>query len=150
MSFLHRRGLMLGACLLAGSLILPLNAAGAGAVPVTPAAATAPTLIVLTNSSDGTTVVARVGDFVEVELTGGPLRWTEASTSDTAVVTKVSGGVSSAGSSSTTFKVVGYGTAELTALGSPICGGSVCPEYVVLWHASVVVPVVDPPIPGSA
>jgi hypothetical protein len=137
--------------LVAGALALPaLGAAGAGAASTPPIG----TVVVLTNGSSGSTVVATVGETVVVELTGGPLRWSEAQTTPVAsaaapVLALVSGSTSSNGSSTTTFRVVHSGTASLQATGTPICTGAAvgCPTYVVLWHATVDVPVVDPPTP---
>lgn len=110
---------------------------------------TTPSTIVLTNSSNGSTVVAAKGDFVVVRLTASDgVQWSEASivpsTSATPVLVKKSGHVKM-GSSVTTFKVVGYGSATLEATGTPICTGSICPQYVLLWEATVDVPVQDPP-----
>ena len=109
-------------------------------------------MIVLTNASNGSTVVAAKGDLVRVKLkaTDG-VRWSEAYVVPGASVSplvKKSGGVTSTGSSVTTFEVVGYGTAELEATGTPSCTGVVCPTYVLLWQATVDVPVVDPPSGG--
>jgi hypothetical protein len=123
-------------------------------VPAVAAVATPPIpkSVILTNSSNGSTVVASIGESVIVNLTGGPLRWTEAqlapvATAKAPVLVFVSGSTSANGSSTATFRVVSYGTAQLRAIGSPICPTAMaCPTYVVLWHASVVVPVVDPPV----
>jgi len=113
-------------------------------------ATTVPKIVVLTNASSGSTVLATKGELVVVELTGGPIQWSEASvvspSAVSPVLAKVSGSRSATGSSRTTFRVVGSGLAKLDALGTPRCptaGG--CPQYVVLWQATVVVPVVDPP-----
>lgn len=127
------------------ALAAPLAGLGGTAAAKTAARHT----IVLTNASNGTTVVAVKGDRVEVKLSSDhTLRWSEASvtpTSSTAapVLTKTGGHQSSNGSSVTTFLVVGYGDATLEATGRPICR-TVCPDYILLWQASVEVPVLDP------
>jgi len=132
---------------------LGVPVAGAGNVGTTtaPVPVTGGTVI-LTNSSSGTTVTATVGETVEVVLTAGPLRWTEpqvvnAGSTAAAVLTLVSGGTSANGSATATFKVARSGSATIDATGTPICAtASVCPTYVLLWHAGVSVPVVDPPV----
>jgi hypothetical protein len=121
--------------------------------PVALAKATPTPVIVLTNASSGTTVVAAKGDVVRVKLTAtNGIRWSEASVVPAASVSplvRTSGGVTSTGSSVTNFKVVGYGSAQLEAIGTPSCTGVVCPTYVILWEATVDVPVVDPPPPAA-
>lgn len=121
--------------------------------PVAVANASPPSVIVLTNASSDSTVLAAKGDLVRVKLTATRgVRWTEASVvpgTDVPPLVKVSGGVTSTGSSVTTFKVVGYGSAQLEAVGTPPCTGVVCPTYVIMWEATVDVPVVDPPPPGT-
>ncbi len=129
-------------------IAVPLAAGGSAAATISP-----PRTIVLTNASDGSTVIAFRGGLVVVDLTGGPLRWSEAQvapspTGSVPSLVRVSGSVSSTGSSRTIFKVVAYGTAQLDALGTPVCGRvPACPMFVLLWHAQVVVPVKDPPPP---
>ena len=103
--------------------------------------------VTLTVSSDGATVLATKGELVVVKLSGDHLKWSVAQvTQSTPVLALVSEGTTTTGASTTVFRVVNYGTAGLSATGTPVCatpGG--CPQYVVLWHATVVVPVVDPP-----
>jgi hypothetical protein len=132
--------------------VMCITALGASGV-VGPSSAVAraakPTKIVLTNSSNGQTVVAEKGDIVQVVLkSSNGVSWSEASVenaSPNVVLAKRSGHVTSTGSSVTTFTVVGYGSATLQATGSPKCTGSVCPTYLVVWQATVDVPVQDPP-----
>jgi hypothetical protein len=113
------------------------------------AKATPPTRIVLTNSSNGQTVLAQKGDIVQVLLkSSNGVRWSEASVVNAGpnvVLMKKSGHVTSTGSSVTTFAVVGYGSATLEATGMPPCTGVVCPQYLLIWQATVDVPVQDPP-----
>ncbi len=141
---------MMARCGVAGVVGLAmLGAATVASSTSAMAGATPPKVIVLTNASNGSTVVAAKGDLVRVKLkaTDG-VRWSEAYVVPGASVSplvKKSGGVTSTGSSVTTFEVVGYGTAELEATGTPSCTGVVCPTYVLLWQATVDVPVVDPP-----
>lgn len=103
--------------------------------------------VTLTVSSNGSTVSASKGELVVVMLSGHHLSWSEAQVIQTTpVLSLVSEGTTTTGASTTVFRVVNYGTAELTATGTPICstaGG--CPQFVLLWHAGVSVPVVDPP-----
>jgi hypothetical protein len=128
-------------------------ALGASAVVASPAAVAKttapPATIILTNSSNGKTVLAEKGELVQVRLASKDgVKWSEASVVPKATVSplvKESGHVNPNGSSVTTFKVVGYGSAGLQATGTPKCTGSVCPKYVLLWKAAVRVPVQDPP-----
>ncbi len=131
--------------------VVSLSALGASAAVGSPSAVATsgpPAVIILTSSSNGRTVVATRGDLVQVRLTSvNGVRWTEASVVPSATVSplvKESGHVTSTGSSVTTFEVVGYGSAGLEATGTPKCT-TVCPTYVLLWRATVVVPVQDPP-----
>jgi hypothetical protein len=124
-----------------------------GAIIVAPTAvvarSTATTKIVLTNSSNGQTVLAEKGDVVQVDLrSANGVKWSEASVIDSSsdvVLMKKSGHVTSKGSSVTTFTVAGYGSATLEATGTPPCTGVVCPTYLLVWQATVDVPVQDPP-----
>ncbi len=130
---------------------LALVSAGAtvgGAASTSPV----PKEVVLTASSSGSTVLATKGELVVVKLSGQHLKWSVAQAEQsTPVLSLVSEGTTSSGASTTVFRVVNYGTAGLTATGTPICastGG--CPQFVLLWHATVDVPVVDPPPPAAA
>jgi hypothetical protein len=132
--------------------VMCLTALGASAVVAPSVAfgrATPPTRIVLTNSSNGQTVVAAKGDIVQVDLKSiKGVRWSEASDIQAGpgvVLLKKSGHISSTGSSVTTFTVVGYGSATLEATGTPPCTGIVCPQYLLVWQATVDAPVQDPP-----
>ncbi len=108
--------------------------------------------VTLTLSSNGSTVLASKGELVVVKLSGDHLRWSVAhAIQATPVLRLVSDGTTTTGASTTVFRVVNYGTAELNATGTPVCdtsGG--CPQYVLLWHATVDVPVVDPPAPATS
>jgi len=103
--------------------------------------------VTLTVSSNGSTVLATKGELVVVKLSGGHLHWSVTQAIQTTpVLSLVAAGTTPAGASTTVFRVVGYGTADLNATGTPVCGTvGGCLQYVVLWHATVIVPVVDPP-----
>jgi hypothetical protein len=103
--------------------------------------------VVLTVTSSGSTVLATKGELVVVKLAGHHLRWSVAQAEQTTpVLALVSEGTTTTGASTTVFRVVNYGTAGLSATGTPVCASAVgCPQFVLLWHATVVVPVVDPP-----
>jgi hypothetical protein len=133
---------------------------GLGALAVLPgtaatsaAAATGVTkVVVLTNSSNGTTTLVTKGEEVVVRLTSDGHNWTEASVvnaSAVVVLRFVSGHVAPDGSSVTTFLVVGYGSAALRAVGNPKCLQRGCAIPSVLWTANVVSPVIDP-LPPTA
>jgi hypothetical protein len=133
------------------TVVISVGAVAALSV-VSAAASTVPTpvstkTVILTNSSNGSSVVASKGELIVVELSGGKLRWSTAQAiQSTPVLVLVSGSTSTTGSSTTVFRVANYGTAQINATGYPICAaGKVCPQFVVLWQATVVVPVVDPP-----
>ena len=126
--------------------------AGSGATGIAAATTVTPPVarkVTLTFASDGTTVLATKGEQVVVKLSGHGLRWSPAQAIQTTPVLRlVSEGTTTTGASITVFQVVNYGTAELDATGTSICPtAKACPTFVLLWHASVVVPVVDPPTP---
>ena len=133
---------------LSALLVVSLTTApgGASAPP-----STAVKEITLTTASSGSTVLATKGELVVVRLSGDHLRWSEATAVETTpVLTRVSGSMTTTGSSVTVFRVTNYGTAGLSATGTPLCAAAVaCPPFVVLWHATVDVPVVDPPPPAN-
>jgi hypothetical protein len=108
--------------------------------------------VTLTVSSNGSTVVASKGELIVVTLAGDHLRWSEAQAiQSTPVLRLVSEGSTTTGASNTVFRVVNYGTAGLNATGTPICPSTgACPQYALLWHATVDVPVVDPPGPARS
>jgi hypothetical protein len=137
--------LTLGACLIVSLGADLAVATGAATARVNPPS-TANTVI-LTNASDGTSVTATKGELVVVRLSANHLRWAEAQVVESSpVLTFVSGKTSTTGASTTIFRVTNYGTAQLNALGYPICAAaSPCPTFVLLWHANVDVPVKDPP-----
>jgi hypothetical protein len=134
----------------AGALLAGLATAGAAA----PSTAASPAIIkvVLTNASNGTTTVVTKGWEVVVKLSSSDgFDWTEASVAPSAtaqvVLHKVSGHVSRNGSSTTTFDVIGYGTATLMATGSAKCTSTVCLPLSQNWTANVDSVVLDPPGP---
>ncbi len=100
-------------------------------------------VVTLTNSSQGHTVTAPVGEEIVVALTGVPLHWSEAwavpgSAGTGPVLTLVKASTSSNGSSITRYRVTGVGTVSIRASGTPICHtDAACPQFVVLWQASV-------------
>jgi hypothetical protein len=97
---------------------------------------------VLTNASNGTTVVVTKGFQVEVKLASDGFRWTEASVINAgpaAVLQFVSGHVNPNGSSTTDFLVVGYGEATLQATGVKKCSNNpACTPTVMTWRANVI------------
>ena len=120
-----------------------------------PATVTPPVVrtVTLTVSSSGSTLLATKGEQIVVKLSGRHLRWSAArAVQTTPVLEQVSGGVTTTSASRTVFEVVGYGTAGLVATGTPVCAAArvACPQFVVLWHVNVVVPVLDPPVPPVA
>ncbi len=148
----HKR--LFPAAVLAASVGIWVLAVPAGASSPSASNARHQGVVVLTNSSNGTSTVVAKGDLVVVKLASDGYRWTEASVvnaSPEAVLQEESGHVFHDGSSLTTFLVVGYGQAALQARGRPECTtGSKCGTVVALWQASVVSPVVDPPRPDAA
>jgi hypothetical protein len=120
----------------------------ATASPATPPVAKK---VTLTFSSDGATVLATKGELVVVKLAGHGLVWSAAQAVQTTPVLRlVSERTTTTGASTTVFRVVNYGSADLDATGTSTCTAATgCPPFVLLWHASVTVPVVDPPGPIS-
>jgi predicted secreted protein len=152
----RRRRTARGRLIPAGTLAL--ITAGAGVFALNPeggqlAGAAAAQRVVLTNTSNGTTTIVTQGEQVVVKLSSKGFDWTEASVinaSSELVLKKESGHVSSGGSSTTRFVVVGYGTASLQATGTAKCtGGSVCDPLSATWSANIVAPVQDPPSPAA-
>ena len=147
---MRRRISGFGLALLAALVLTAVTGTGVAA----PATVTPPVVrtVPLTASSSGTTLLATKGERIVVKLSGGHLRWSAArAVQTTPVLTQLSGGVTTTRASRTVFEVVGYGTAGLVATGTPVCAAApTCPQFVVLWHVSVVVPVVDPPVPPVA
>ena len=156
MRMIRRPMVTLGmAIVIAAALAPAIGLAGAEASTSSPTSFAAPAsakTIVLTNSSDGSTVLASIGDLVVVELSGGPLRWSEALAVPTTgatppVLVRVSGSTSANGSSTTSFRVANHGTSRIDATGTPICSPDhACPQFVLLWQATVVVPTANPPV----
>jgi hypothetical protein len=141
-----RHGAVATVVALALSLSVVFTVGAANAAPK-PKATSATDTVVLTNSSNGSTVLATKGELVVVKLTGGPLRWSEAQAIESSpVLVRLAGSSTNTGSSTTTFEVESDGTASVEATGTSICGiATACPQYVLLWRATVVVPQQDPP-----
>ena len=137
--------LTLGACLVVslGTVVAVTTGTATARVPRPTSANT----VILTNASNGSTVTATKGELIVVHLSSSHQRWSEAQVVQSSpVLVFVSGSTSATGASTTVFRVTNYGTAQLNALGYPICAAAgPCPQFVVLWHATVDVPVQDPP-----
>ncbi|HEY5251891.1 MAG TPA: hypothetical protein VIJ09_09530 [Acidimicrobiales bacterium] len=145
---LRRSILTLGTCLVVSlGAVMALTTVTATGATVTPP--TSANTVILTNASNGSSVTATKGELVVVHLSGSHQRWSEANVVQSSpVLVFVSGSTSATGASTTVFRVTNYGTAQLNALGYPVCAStavSPCPQFVVLWHATVDVPVQDPP-----
>ncbi len=116
---------------------------------VAPSATATPVVTkVLTHASNGTTTTVTKGWRVVVQLSGRDgFDWTEASVvnaTSEVVLKKVSGHISSNGSSTTRFDVVGYGAATLVATGTAKCTGPACTPLTMNWSANVESVVLDP------
>jgi hypothetical protein len=142
-----------------GAVTVLIATLGLGALAALPAGAdaaapvSAAKVVVLTNASNGTTTLVTKGEEVAVQLHTNGYQWTEASVvnaSPVAVLRQVYGHVSTDGSSTTVFLVVGYGSATLRAVGNPKCLQYGCALPSILWTANVVSPVLDPPGPAAA
>jgi hypothetical protein len=143
---------------ISAAVVSAIGLASAGASTSAAGTVTAPVpakTVILTNSSNGSTVLASIGDLIVVELSGGPLRWSEAQAEPTTsatppVLVRVSGSTSANGSSTTTFRVANHGTARIDATGTPICSPTqACPQFVLLWQVTVVVPGTTPPVAAT-
>jgi hypothetical protein len=158
MGTLRRTSLIWSIAAVSALLLAPVIVSGGSAAASSaprPALPGSSKTIVLTRSSNGASVVAMKGDLVIVHLEGGRLRWSEASvppssSAATSVLKRLSGRTHK-GASTTTFEVENHGTAQLQATGTPKCGASLgCTTVILLWQATVNVPVVDPPPPPLA
>jgi hypothetical protein len=136
----HRRlrpAAALGAVVAAGTLFAAPVATTTGAGAASPVVTK-----VLTNASNGKTVVVTKGFQVEVELASDGFRWTEASgvnAGPEAVLQFESGHVDPNGSSLTDFRVVGYGEVTLEATGVRKCSNNpACTPIVRVWRANVI------------
>ena len=105
--------------------------------------------LVLTNA-DGTcstggpchTYTLDAGNEIQVNLTGGSVYWSLPASSNSSVVSLESESSDSNGDATALFKVVGPGTADLTA-GATACpssptAGPACPQWVQPWEVAVV------------
>jgi hypothetical protein len=149
-----RRSIVVLGLGLAALLLMSGSPVASGAATSDGADPPSTNVLILTNASSGSSTIATKGETVIVKLAGHHLRWSEAqvapTTSAAAVLVRVSGHTATNGSSTTTFKVARYGSAQLQATGVPKCGAEDgCSAFVLLWQASVVVPVVDPPPPTA-
>ncbi len=147
------------AALAGAAIMVGLQLAGIVA-PVAPATTSAPSsastagpALTLTNS-DGicsspsgpcpaNTYTLDVGQFLQVDLTGGNGEyWSEPSSINPAVLSLQSGSTDAAGDATATFKVVGAGTADIDAQAqgcpSPPPAGTACPPYVITWEVGFV------------
>jgi hypothetical protein len=131
--------------------VLGAFSTGSGVAGATPAAPPVAKTVTLTFASSGSTVLAAKGELVVVKLSHGHLRWSVAeAVQSTPVLKLVSERTTTSGASKTVFRVTNYGSAQLNATGTPICStADGCPKYVLLWHANITVPVVDPPPPAA-
>jgi predicted secreted protein len=146
MRALRKSILTVGASLVVALGAVATVAAGsASAARVTPPTST--NTVILTNANNGSSVTATKGELVVVHLSSSRIRWPEAQVIESnPVLVFVSGSTSTTGASTTVFRVANYGTAQLTATGYPICAAAkACPAFVILWQATVDVPVQDPP-----
>ncbi|MFE2878438.1 hypothetical protein ACFXG6_30430 [Streptomyces roseus] len=99
--------------------------------------------IALTNSDDGHLVTARLGDGIEVRLTGyreNGLTWTWSApaSSDSTVLRRTAGRTAPNGDASATFQAEHAGTATVTAQRS--CrpdAGRACPLVITPWKVTV-------------
>src|SRR5580698_5284696 len=139
MRVLRRSILAVGTSLVVSLVAVAALASGtASAAKATPP--TSSNTVVLTNASNGSSVVATKGELVVVHLSSPNVRWSQAqAVQSSPVLVFVSGSTSTTGASTTVFRVASYGSAQLNALGYPVCAAAKpCPTYVLLWQASVV------------
>ncbi|MFF8315378.1 hypothetical protein [Streptomyces lydicus] len=99
--------------------------------------------IVLTNADTGRSVTARLGDDVEVRLTGYrehglTYTWSTPASSNSTVLRRTAGGTSPSGDASAVFHAEHRGTATITAVRRcRPAPGHLCPLVVVPWKATV-------------
>lgn len=143
----HRRISLLATLAAAMMAVTSLVSSAAGAIPVGAAATPVPAthVITLTVSSGGTTHLAAKGDIIRVDLVSKGIQWSPVTVTQSGTVVVPLPVTTPVGVS--LYKVVGYGQATFTSLGTPKCTAALCPTYVILWQARIAVPVVDPPQP---
>ncbi|KXN71778.1 hypothetical protein CONCODRAFT_69571 [Conidiobolus coronatus NRRL 28638] len=99
--------------------------------------------ITLTNSDDGRTVNANLGDEIVVTLTatksgGSTYTWSEVVSSNTDILTRKSSSTKPNGDAVGAFEVNGDGTAELSSnKGCSPSGGNTCPKVSSSWKATI-------------
>ncbi|MFI1973318.1 hypothetical protein [Streptomyces cinnamoneus] len=122
--------------------VMAAAAAPAAAHGQTPDRARLAQRIALTNSDNGRSVTAGLGDDIEVRLTGyhkDGLTWTWSTpTSSSIVLRRTTGGTSPNGDASATFRTEHDGTATITA--QRRCRpdqGHLCPLVITPWKVTV-------------
>jgi hypothetical protein len=143
-TFIQRSALVLAAALAGLAVVAAGLAATDGSVIVVRQPPSPPTVrsILLTTSSEGSRVDARLGELVVVRLVGrGQMRWSGIKVSQPRpVLAPSSASLSPQGTSNASYRATEVGEATLSATGTPICApGAACPQFIELWRAFVVV-----------
>ncbi|MFB9927967.1 hypothetical protein ACFORO_19890 [Amycolatopsis halotolerans] len=117
----------------------------ASAVATTPAAAEPSGRIVLTNTENGRSVHAKIGDTIEVRLTGYrdsgvTYSWSIPQSAEPQVLHRVAGAAKPDGGASAVFHAEQEGTVTLSAARACYPGaGHGCPHVVTPWKATATV-----------
>ena len=98
--------------------------------------------LLLTQRSEGSSHVVAAGALVVVRLSGGDLRWSGVTVVQSAgVLVRQAGTVLPGGSATAAFRATDAGRSTVEATARPNCPAHVpCPQYVLLWRATVTVP----------
>lgn len=105
-----------------------------------PSCKSATGLVCLTNQAGGRVSTVRRGTHVEVTLRGAQLDWSSARQLAPTILHLIGSPIRVAGESRTTFLAVRDGRTVLQATAAAKCApGTVCPQFVLLWRATIVV-----------
>jgi hypothetical protein len=118
----------------------PSNTAGPRPPPTTTPPPSPGANVVVTDADDGKTFSLRVGQYLDVRLSGG-MSWSEPQSSDQQVLPRLSASQASDGSAQGRFRAVAKGQADVSATQSAPCATST-PRCMVpsrLWRVTIVV-----------
>lgn len=135
---MRSRRLLLGLLAMALSFGIAQDAAIPGAAASSGTACRASSRVVcVTGSDQGRTVVARIGQRVEVDLDGG-LRYSQLHESPPVLLRQLSAPTMEGVTLHATYLAIRLGTTYLQAVGAPECpSGEMCPEYLVLIRVRI-------------
>jgi hypothetical protein len=124
--------------LVAGVVGLMRAGGASGLSPVPSACHPTSHLICVDRAAGGAVVHAVIGQKVEVAFINSGLQWRIARMPDLHVLRSAAPPIRRGGSFVAIFDTVGVGRTVITLAGTPICAPRTpCPQFIVLWHATV-------------